>query len=52
MPVPKYDDHLPFAKEVNQSIATLLTHYMNYATKEEVEEFEGALAYAIEAHKG
>ena len=52
MPVPKYDDHLPFAREVNQSIATLLAHYKSYANKEDVEAFEEALTYALEAHNG
>ncbi len=52
MQIPRYDEHLPFAKEVNSSISTLLAHYMSYATKEEVEEFEDALNYAMEAHKG
>ena len=37
MQIPRYDEHLPFAKEVNSSISTLLAHYMSYATKEEVE---------------
>lgn len=51
MQIPKYDDHLPFAKEVNGAIATLLTHYMTYASREDVEAFEDTLQYAMDAHR-
>ncbi len=51
MDIPKYDESLPFAKEVNAAISTLLSHYMTYAKQEDVEFFTEALNYAMEAHK-